>query len=99
LVAGILSIIALNSMNFLGRISTINTIVDSFDPKQVKTIELRTSISVIQNSVIKELNSLMIYSQTLNALPIYFILSGILFIIISSVLYLVILEETDPTQI
>ena len=77
LAAGILSSLFLSDMNLPERISAIILTIESFDPKLITTSELQTSVSVIQNSVIDELTTLMSFSQTLNALPLYFIINGI----------------------
>jgi hypothetical protein len=90
--AGILSMMAINSLNLPARILNINSLVDSFDPMQIRTVEVRTSISNIQSSVLQELTSLIQYAKTLDSIPFFFLLNGVLFLLLSSALYLVILE-------
>jgi hypothetical protein len=94
--AGILSFLYLNDMNLPEHISAINSTIASFDPELIITLDLQTTISSIQDSVMEELGSFIDYSQMLYSLPIYLILNGILFIILSAALYLLILEENNP---
>ena len=95
LAAGILSYIAINSVNLPDKISAINSLISSFDPGLINTLEIQASVSILQNSVVEELNSLVNYSYMLNGLPIYFIVNGLLFLILSAALHYVILEETS----
>ncbi len=59
LAGGILSSLYLSDMNLPERISAINSTIGSFDPKLVKTLDLQTSVSIIQDSVMEELTNLM----------------------------------------
>ncbi|TFH14316.1 hypothetical protein E4H04_10445 [Candidatus Bathyarchaeota archaeon] len=93
LAAGVLSSLYLSDMNLPERISAINSTIGSFDPKLVQTLDLQTSVSIIQDSVMEELTNLMSYSQMLNALPVYLIINGILFILLAAALYFLILDE------
>jgi hypothetical protein len=97
LAIGILSYIVLNSVNLPDRISAINSLISSFDPGLIQTLEIQASVSIIQNSVVEELNSFVNYSHMLNGLPVYFIVNGLLFVILSVALHYVILEETSST--
>ena len=96
LAAGILVSLYLDELNLPMRISVINSKIGALDPNLIKTIDLQTSISNIREMIMKELTSFMSYSQMLNALPLYLILNGILFIILSGTLYFLVLEENNP---
>ena len=88
LAAGVLSYLYLNDMNLTEHISAINSTIASFDPELVITLDLQTTISSIQDSVMEELGSFMSYSQILYSLPAYLIMNGILFLLLSAALYL-----------
>ena len=96
LAAGVLSSLYISEINLSERISAIKTTIGSFDPGLVKTIPLQAAISNIQDSVSRELSSLMSYSNILSVIPIYFILNGILFIALSVVLRFLMMQENSP---
>ena len=98
LIVGAWSLFTIHSLNLPDRISTLNSVIDSFDPSMVKTLELQDPLSNLKNSVTEELNFLLDYSQQLNAIPVYLIAHGILFVAISSALYVIVKEEKDSKE-
>lgn len=98
LIVGAWSLFTIHSLNLPDRISTLNSVIDSFDPSMVKTLELQDPLSNLKNSVTEELNFLLDYSQQLNAIPVYLIAHGILFVAISSALYIIVKEEKDSKE-
>ena len=98
LIVGAWSLFTIHSLNLHDRISTLNSVIDSFDPSMVKTLELQDPLSNLKNSVTEELNFLLDYSQQLNVIPVYLIAYGIFFVTISSVLYFIVKEEKDAKE-
>jgi len=98
MIVGAWSLFTIDSLNLPDRISTLNSVIDSFDPSMVKTLELQEPLSTLKNSVTEELNFLFDYSQQLNAIPVFFIAHGILFVAISSALYVTVKEEKNSKE-
>ena len=98
LVVGAWSLFTIHSLNLPDRISSLNSVIDSFDPSMVKTLELQDPLSNLKNSVVEELNFLFDYSQMLNAIPVYLIAYGILFVAISSAIYFIVKEEKGSKE-
>ena len=94
--AGILASLYIAEMNLPERISVINSMIGSFDSSMIRTFELQTSISNMQDLVVEELTSIMGYSQILGLVPVFFMVNGVLFILLSAVLYFWLLEKTAP---
>ena len=95
LIVGVGSQFAIQSLNLPDRISNLNSIIDSFDPSMVKTLELQDPLANLKNSVTEELNFFLDYSQQLNAMPAYLIAQGILFMAISIAISFLVKEEKD----
>ena len=97
LFAGFKSLGALNALNLQNRIGELNSVIESFNPEMVKTVELRTHITYVQDSMVAELNILLDQSQILTAIPLFFIGNGILFLALSIAFYYSFLwvQDTD----
>lgn len=98
LIIGAWSLFTIHSLNLPDRISSLNSVIDSFDPSMVKTLELQDPLSNLKNSVAEELNFLFDYSQLLNAIPVYLIAHGILLVTISSTIYFIDKEEKGSKE-
>jgi hypothetical protein len=90
LFVGVWSFITLDSLNLHTRISALSSQLSSFDTSLVKTIALQEQLSNLKESAIEELNFFVDYSEMLNAIPIYFIGTGALFLIIALIAYFII---------
>lgn len=90
LVVGAWSFVTVNSLDLPARVSGLSSQLDSLDTSLIKTVELQESISTIKQSAVEELNYFVDYSEMLNTIPVYFIIMGALFLIISLVAYFVI---------
>ena len=87
LFAGFKSLGALNALNLQNRIGELNSVIESFDPEMLNNVELRASITYVQDSMVAELNFLLDQSQILTAIPLFFIGNGILFLALSIAFY------------
>ena len=98
LFVGAWSFITIDSLNLPTRISDLSSDIDSFDIASVRTVELQEPLSNLKDSALEELNFFVDYSEMLNAIPIYFIVIGAIFLAIALITYFIIPDMKKPKE-
>ncbi|MBN2259986.1 MAG: hypothetical protein JW702_05555 [Clostridiales bacterium] len=90
IIVGAWSFITLDSLDVPSKISTLTSQLESFDTSLIKTAGLEEPISNLKQSALEQLNLFENYSEMLNTIPIYFLITGALFLTISLITYIII---------